>query len=96
MMWFCRLITTVRDRWIRLLRLVFTNNPPVVSSAAVHPLGGLVPSIRGVVERILPPFLLNRWLAKATPSAPGAKVVRNIIAQLKRLEGVLREAGSAV
>ncbi|ESS70259.1 DNA repair protein BRCA2 [Trypanosoma cruzi Dm28c] len=70
----------------------YQTNPPVVSSAAVHPLGGLVPSIRGVVERILPPIFVEQVVGKGDTVSTGAKVVRNIIAQLKRLEGVLREA----
>ncbi|KAF8290627.1 hypothetical protein TcBrA4_0121040 [Trypanosoma cruzi] len=45
-----------------------------------------------VVERILPPIFVEQVVGKGDTVSTGAKVVRNIIAQLKRLEGVLREA----
>ncbi|RNF08046.1 putative DNA repair protein BRCA2 [Trypanosoma conorhini] len=73
---------------------LYHTTPPVVSSAAVHPLGGLVPSLRGVVERILPPIFIEQPTGNGESAGAAAKVVRNHLAQLKRLEAVVREGAA--
>ncbi|ESL08313.1 DNA repair protein BRCA2 [Trypanosoma rangeli SC58] len=71
---------------------LYQTTPPVVSPAAVHPLGGLVPSLRGVVERVLPPIFIEQQVGTGDSAGTAAKVVRNLLAQLKQLEGATQEA----
>lgn len=49
--------------------------PPPLPLHLVHPMGGLVSALEGVVTRVLPPFFI------AQHPSPAAKIVRNFLAQ---------------
>ncbi|CCD13290.1 unnamed protein product [Trypanosoma congolense IL3000] len=63
--------------------------PPVVVPSAIDELGGMVPSLQGVVERVLPPFFIEQPFKRTRDTnardggSGGGKVVRNLLAQLK-------------
>ncbi|KEG09710.1 putative DNA repair protein BRCA2 [Trypanosoma grayi] len=71
---------------------LYQTKPLLVPAAAIHPLGGLVPSLYGTVERVLPAFFIEQTVSNRGTSNAGGKVVRNLLAQLKSLERAAHEA----
>ncbi|ORC89086.1 DNA repair protein BRCA2 [Trypanosoma theileri] len=74
---------------------LYNANPPIFSSASVHPLGGLVPSLRGTVERLLPTIFIEQSINRRGVANNGTRVIRNLLAQQKSLELVTRQMTEA-
>ncbi|KAK7199062.1 DNA repair protein BRCA2 [Novymonas esmeraldas] len=77
---------------------VCRGEPVPLALSLVHPLGGLVPAIHGVVARVLPPFFVSQADEGAPATGDGARqlrdrgprVVRNAHAQLQLSDRLLR------
>ncbi|CAG9573077.1 conserved hypothetical protein [Leishmania major strain Friedlin] len=81
---------------------VYHGEPLPLPLSLVHPLGGLVPAIEGVVARTLPSFFMSEEVTETSGTADGArqarnrvfKTVRNAHAQLQVTDRLRREAES--
>jgi len=76
--------------------------PPPLPLSLVHPLGGLVPALDGIVARILPPFYVAQQTSENNAAIPSrsealrdgnVKVVRNHHAQLQQCDQLRRDWG---
>ncbi|KAH9601183.1 BRCA2 [Trypanosoma melophagium] len=70
---------------------LYNVNPPILPSSFVHPLGGLVPSLRGTVERLLPAIFIEQKIDPRGFANSSTKLVRNLLAQQKYLEFSARQ-----